>query len=93
VDPAHRRGLATRRLRLGTAITPVARRRPAKLAREVATLDRLTGGRVVLGAGLGAPVDHESASLGGTTDPRVLAERLDQGLHALGLRWSGAAVR
>jgi len=47
--------LATRRIRLGTAITPVARRRPAKLAREVATLDRLTGGRMVLGAGLGAP--------------------------------------
>jgi alkanesulfonate monooxygenase SsuD/methylene tetrahydromethanopterin reductase-like flavin-dependent oxidoreductase (luciferase family) len=31
--------LATRRIRLGTAITPVARRRPSKLAREVATLD------------------------------------------------------
>jgi alkanesulfonate monooxygenase SsuD/methylene tetrahydromethanopterin reductase-like flavin-dependent oxidoreductase (luciferase family) len=47
--------LATSRIRLGTAITPVARRRPAKLAREVATLDRLTGGRIVLGAALGAP--------------------------------------
>jgi alkanesulfonate monooxygenase SsuD/methylene tetrahydromethanopterin reductase-like flavin-dependent oxidoreductase (luciferase family) len=47
--------LATRRIRLGTAITPVARRRPSKLAWEVATLDRLTGGRMVLGAALGAP--------------------------------------
>src|ERR1700761_7140604 len=37
--------LATSRIRLGTAITPVARRRPSKLAREVTTLDRLTGGR------------------------------------------------
>ena len=45
--------LATRRIRLGTAITPVARRRPSKLAREVTTLDRLTGGRMILGAGLG----------------------------------------
>jgi alkanesulfonate monooxygenase SsuD/methylene tetrahydromethanopterin reductase-like flavin-dependent oxidoreductase (luciferase family) len=44
--------LATRRIRLGTAITPVARRRPAKLAREVTTLDRLTGGRMILGVGL-----------------------------------------
>jgi alkanesulfonate monooxygenase SsuD/methylene tetrahydromethanopterin reductase-like flavin-dependent oxidoreductase (luciferase family) len=84
--------LATRRIRLGTAITPVARRRPAKLAREVATLDRLTGGRMVLGAGLGAPVDDEYASIGDTTDTRVLAERLDEGLHALDLLWSGGPV-
>ncbi len=84
--------LATRRIRLGTAITPVARRRPAKLAREVATLDRLTGGRMVLGVGLGAPVDDEYGSFGDTTDTRVLAERLDEGLHALDLLWSGEPV-
>ena len=46
--------LATRRIRLGTAITPLARRRPAKLAGEMVTLDRETGGRMVLGALLGA---------------------------------------
>jgi alkanesulfonate monooxygenase SsuD/methylene tetrahydromethanopterin reductase-like flavin-dependent oxidoreductase (luciferase family) len=84
--------LATSRIRLGTAITPVARRRPAKLAREVATLDCLTGGRMVLGAGLGAPVDDEYASFGDTTDTKVLAERLDEGLHALDLLWSGEPV-
>jgi alkanesulfonate monooxygenase SsuD/methylene tetrahydromethanopterin reductase-like flavin-dependent oxidoreductase (luciferase family) len=84
--------LATSRIRLGTAITPVARRRPAKLAREVTTLDRLTGGRMVLGAGLGAPVADEYGSFGDTTDKRVLAERLDEGLHALDLLWSGERV-
>jgi alkanesulfonate monooxygenase SsuD/methylene tetrahydromethanopterin reductase-like flavin-dependent oxidoreductase (luciferase family) len=84
--------LATRRIRLGTAITPVARRRPSKLAREVATLDRLTGGRMVLGAGLGAPVDDEYASFGDTTDTRVLAERLDEGLHALVLQSQFSAL-
>jgi alkanesulfonate monooxygenase SsuD/methylene tetrahydromethanopterin reductase-like flavin-dependent oxidoreductase (luciferase family) len=84
--------LATRRIRLGTAITPVARRRPSKLAREVATLDRLTGGRMVLGAALGAPVTDEYASFGDTTDIRVLAERLDEGLYALDLLWSGEPV-
>ena len=84
--------LATHGIRLGTAITPVARRQPSKLAREVATLDRLTGGRMVLGAGLGAPVDDEYASFGDTTDTRVLAERLDEGLHALDLLWSGEPV-
>src|SRR4029077_12053176 len=84
--------LATRRIRLGTAITPVARRRPSKLAREVATLDRLTGGRMILGTGLGAPVADEYASFGDTTDTRVLAERLDEGLHALDLLWAGKPV-
>ncbi|GIH18630.1 LLM class flavin-dependent oxidoreductase [Rugosimonospora africana] len=84
--------LATRRIRLGTAITPVARRRPSKLAREVTTLDRLTGGRMILGAALGAPVDDEYGSFGDTTDTRVLAERLDEGLHALDLLWSGEPV-
>src|SRR5215475_11237280 len=84
--------LATRRIRLGTAITPVARRRPAKLAREVTTLDRLTGGRMILGVGLGDPVAGEYGSFGDTTDTRVLAERLDEGLHALNLLWSGEPV-
>ncbi|GAB3895034.1 LLM class flavin-dependent oxidoreductase [Kibdelosporangium lantanae] len=84
--------LATDRIRLGTAITPVARRRPAKLAREVTTLDRLTRGRMVLGVGLGAPVEDEYGSFGDTTDTKVLAERLDEGLHALDLLWSGEPV-
>ncbi|MBC6463791.1 LLM class flavin-dependent oxidoreductase [Actinomadura sp. HBU206391] len=84
--------LATRRIRLGTAITPVARRRPAKLAREVTTLDRLTGGRMILGVGLGAPVDDEYGTFGDTTDAKVLAQRLDEGLHALDLLWSGEQV-
>jgi alkanesulfonate monooxygenase SsuD/methylene tetrahydromethanopterin reductase-like flavin-dependent oxidoreductase (luciferase family) len=84
--------LATRRIRLGTAIRPVARRRPSKLAREVATLDRLTDGRMILGAGLGAPVADEYASFGDTTDIKVLAERLDEGLHALDRLWSGEPV-
>jgi alkanesulfonate monooxygenase SsuD/methylene tetrahydromethanopterin reductase-like flavin-dependent oxidoreductase (luciferase family) len=39
----------------------------AKLAREVTTLDRLTGGRMVLGVGLGAPIADEFGSFGETT--------------------------
>ena len=84
--------LATRRIRLGTMITPVARRRVSKLAREVTTLDRLSGGRMVLGVGLGAPADDEFGSFGDTTDPRLLAARLDEGLTALNLLWSGEPV-
>ena len=44
----------TERLLLGPMVTPLARRRPAKVARETATLDRLSGGRLVLGVGLGS---------------------------------------
>ena len=84
--------LATSRIRLGTAITSVARRRPSKLAREVTTLDQLTGGRMILGAGLGTPVAGEYGSFGDTTDTKVLAERLDESLHALDLLWSGKPV-
>jgi alkanesulfonate monooxygenase SsuD/methylene tetrahydromethanopterin reductase-like flavin-dependent oxidoreductase (luciferase family) len=61
--------LATRRIRLGTAITPVARRRPSKLAREVATVDRLTGGR------MGLPADPGAASARADLGRRVLAEQ------------------
>jgi alkanesulfonate monooxygenase SsuD/methylene tetrahydromethanopterin reductase-like flavin-dependent oxidoreductase (luciferase family) len=43
----------TERIRLGSWITPVARRQPWQLARDLATLDRLSRGRVILGAGLG----------------------------------------
>jgi alkanesulfonate monooxygenase SsuD/methylene tetrahydromethanopterin reductase-like flavin-dependent oxidoreductase (luciferase family) len=84
--------LATSRLRIGPLVTPVARRRPEQLARQVATLDALSGGRVIFGAGLGGPIDDEFASFGDTTDPVVLAERLDEGLELLTRYWTGETV-
>lgn len=84
--------LATSRLRLGTLLTPVARRRPEQLARQVATLDALSGGRMIFAAGLGAPIEDEFGSFGDTTDPTVLAERLDEGLDLLRTYWSGEPV-
>ncbi|WP_207126528.1 LLM class flavin-dependent oxidoreductase [Actinocatenispora comari] len=84
--------LATSRIRLGTLVTPVARRRPEQLARQVATLDALSGGRVVFGAGLGGPIEDEFGSFGEPTDPVVLAERLDEGLDLLNRYWSGETV-
>jgi alkanesulfonate monooxygenase SsuD/methylene tetrahydromethanopterin reductase-like flavin-dependent oxidoreductase (luciferase family) len=84
--------LATSRLRLGTLLTPVARRRPEQLARQVATLDSLSGGRMIFAAGLGGPIEDEFGSFGDATDPRVLAERLDEGLDVLRRYWSGERV-
>lgn len=84
--------LATSRIRLGPLVTPVPRRRPEQLARQVATLDALSGGRVIFGAGLGGPIEDEFGSFGDTTDPVVLAQRLDEGLDLLGRYWSGQPV-
>jgi len=82
----------TRRIRLGTMVTPVARRRPHKLAREVSTLDRLSNGRAILGVGLGAPIADEFGSFGEPTDPVVIGARLDEGLDLLARYWSGESV-
>ncbi|MCQ8772898.1 LLM class flavin-dependent oxidoreductase [Streptomyces telluris] len=84
--------LATTRIRLGTLVTPVPRRRPQQVARQVATLDRISGGRVIFGAGLGGPVEDEYGSFGEPTDPVVLAELLDEGLDLLARYWSGEPV-
>jgi len=83
---------STERIRLGTAVTPVARRRPHVLAHQVATLDRLTGGRVIFGAGLGGS-PSEFGKFGEPTDPSVRAEMLDEGLDLLRRLWSSDEVR
>jgi alkanesulfonate monooxygenase SsuD/methylene tetrahydromethanopterin reductase-like flavin-dependent oxidoreductase (luciferase family) len=78
----------TERIRLGTCVTPVARRRPHKLARETITLDRLSAGRLIVGIGLGHP-DDEYATFGEDTDLRVRAARTDEALNVLAGLWSG----
>ena len=79
---------ATQRIRLGPMVTPLARRRPAKLAREIATLDRLSGGRLIFGVGLGA--EESYAPFGEDGDPARRAEKLDEGLEVLAGLLSGA---
>ena len=81
----------TKRLRLGTAVTPVARRRPQVLAQQVATLDVLSGGRVVFGAGLGGSTS-EFGRFGEPTDAQVRASMLDEGLDLLRALWTGTEV-
>ena len=73
----------TSRVRLGTMVTPVARRRPWKLAKEIATLDHLSAGRVIVGFGLGVPVETEYAAFGEPTQLRVHAAMLDEALPLL----------
>lgn len=73
----------TTRLRLGTLVTPVPRRRPWKLAKEIATLDQLSGGRVVVGVGLGVPPETEYAAFGEPAEPKLHAAKLDEALPVL----------
>jgi probable F420-dependent oxidoreductase len=82
---------ATERVLLGTAVTPVARRRPQVLANQVASLDVLSGGRVVFGAGLGGS-PSEFGKFGEPTDAKVRAAMLDEGLDVLRRLWSGEEV-
>jgi probable F420-dependent oxidoreductase len=82
---------ATSRVRIGTAVTPVARRRPHVLAHEVATLDRLSDGRVIFGAGLGGS-PKEFGRFGESTDAKVRAAMLDEGLDVMRRLWSGEEV-
>jgi alkanesulfonate monooxygenase SsuD/methylene tetrahydromethanopterin reductase-like flavin-dependent oxidoreductase (luciferase family) len=79
----------TQTIRLGTLLTPIPRRRPWKLARETATLDILSGGRLILGVGLGWPLEVEYGRFHEDAQPKVLAEKLDEGLQILTGLWSG----
>lgn len=84
---------ATENLVFGPMVTPLPRRRPVKLARETATLDRLSGGRLILGAGLGSDrFGHEFSKTGDEVDDRVRGEMLDESLAILTSAWSGEPV-
>ncbi len=79
----------TSAVRLGPMVSPLARRRPHVYAKQVATLDHLSGGRVVAGVGLGFPADDEFAAFGEPADDRVRADRLDEALDVVTALWSG----
>lgn len=81
---------ATERVLIGPLITPPARRRIHKLARETATLDLLSNGRFVFGAGLGSDNSGEFSQFGEESDARARAQLLDDGLDELKRYWDGA---
>ena len=83
--------LATKRMMIGPMVTPIPRRRPVKLAREVVTLDHLSNGRLILGVGIGAR-KWEWDDLGEETDLKKRGAMLDEGLDLLTKIWSGESV-
>ncbi len=83
----------TEQLRLGPMVTPLPRRRPAKVARETVTLDRLSSGRLTLGVGIAGDDSGELTATGEPLDARVRADQLDESLGILQAAWSGDPVR
>lgn len=85
-------GIATRTstIRLGTWVTPVARRQPWQMARDLATLDRLSEGRVILGVGLGRRPDYEQ--FGQSWNLKTIASMTDEALLVMERLWTGERV-
>jgi len=81
--------MRTTSIRLGALITPLARRRPWKVARETASLDQLSKGRLIFGAGLGSDSSGEFESFGEEMDHKKRAEMLDEALDILTGLWRG----
>ncbi|MGN6331276.1 MAG: LLM class flavin-dependent oxidoreductase [Motilibacteraceae bacterium] len=84
--------LRTERLLLGPMVTPLPRRRPQVLARQAASLAVLSGGRFVLGLGLGDDWVREFSAFGDEPDPKVRGRMLDEGLEVLTGLLSGEQV-
>jgi alkanesulfonate monooxygenase SsuD/methylene tetrahydromethanopterin reductase-like flavin-dependent oxidoreductase (luciferase family) len=81
----------TNTLTIGPLVTPLPRRRPHQLARETATLDRLSGGRLVLGVGIGSDStgEFDPERFGEEGDARERARLLDDGLERVIAYWQG----
>jgi probable F420-dependent oxidoreductase len=80
----------TRRVQLGTCVLLAALRPPALLAKQVATLDVLSGGRVVLGVGVGSRPDDFAAA---EVPFEHRGSRAGELMQVLRLAWSGAPLR
>jgi len=81
--------MKTERIMIGPMVTPLPRRRPWVVARQTVTLDHLSGGRLVLGVGIGVPPEEEFGTFGEPTGVRERAERLDEALDVIVGMWSG----
>jgi alkanesulfonate monooxygenase SsuD/methylene tetrahydromethanopterin reductase-like flavin-dependent oxidoreductase (luciferase family) len=82
-------GQATSRVAIGPMVVAMPRHRPWEVARRAVTLEHLTGGRMILGVGIGYPAEVEFGTFGDPTDARVRADMLEEGLTIIQAVWSG----
>ncbi len=80
---------ATSGLLFGPMITPPARRRPWVVARHASTVSRLSGGRLILGTGLGSDESGDFSRFGEQTDLLTRSAMFDEGLDVIRAIWSG----
>ncbi len=79
----------TERVRLGTSVLVLPMRHPLPLAKELGTLQNLSGGRLILGAGVGW-MEAEFAALGAPFHQR--GRRMDEGIAMMRAVWSDDPV-
>ena len=84
---------ATRHLRFGPMVTPLPRRRPWVVARHASALSRLSGGRLILGTGLGSDEFGDLSRFGEPTSLPTLSAMYDEGLEVVRGVWSGRPFR
>jgi probable F420-dependent oxidoreductase len=80
----------TRTIRLGTGIIILPQRNPVVLAKELASIDVLSGGRLIFGVGAGY-LRSEFAALGSSFDDR--GERTNEYIEAIRALWTQAKPR
>ncbi len=85
--------VATERILLGPTVTPLPRRRPWVVARHASTVSRLSGGRLVLGVGLGSDESGDLSRFGEPTDLRTRAAMVDEGIDIMRAVWGGTPYR
>lgn len=79
----------TKKIRIGTTLSPIPRYKPWAIARQITTLDHMSNGRMILSVGLGAVESCDYARFGEDPDNKVLAEKLDESLKIMTGLWSG----
>lgn len=84
---------ATSSILIGPMVTPPARRRPWVLARQASTVSRLSGGRLVLGTGLGTDESGDFSRFGEAADVRTRAATFTEALGVMREMWAGRAIR
>lgn len=83
-------GARTERLKLGTGVLVLPPRNPVLLARELATVDALSRGRLLPAGGLGIALAAELAAMGVERDER--GPRAEEAVAIVKALWGGEAV-
>jgi alkanesulfonate monooxygenase SsuD/methylene tetrahydromethanopterin reductase-like flavin-dependent oxidoreductase (luciferase family) len=83
-------GAFSTKLRLGTSVYLLPLRHPVPVAKQVATLDRMIGGRLEFGVGVGGEFANEYAACG--VPLRERGARLTESIELLRKLWSGESV-